>query len=95
MHEIKRILNMSLLRLLLKVLLFRCRCEKCLEKRKSASISEEDSSAELRKKNICQGPAPSANIELASLEKRKTTTEGREQSARAGEEIILRVPKNC
>ena len=66
----------------------RCRCDKCVKKRKSES--ELDSLAPTRK-NKSLAPAPSANIHLETLQRRKTISEGHPQQR--GEEIILKVPQ--
>ena len=66
----------------------RCRCDKCVKKRKLEP--ELDSLAPTRKNKSLAPAAPSANIRLESLQRRKTTSEGRQQR---GEEIILKVPQ--
>ena len=71
-------------------MIFRCRCEKCLEKRKSCSVSDEEaSSVKLRKKNICQGPASSTNMGIEITEVQNNDDGARPSR---GEEIVLRVP---
>ena len=70
--------------------IFRCRCEKCLEKRRSCSVSDEEaSSVKLRKKNICQGSASSTNMGIEITEG-QNISEG--TSTSRGEEIVLKVP---
>ena len=74
-------------------MIFRCRCEKCLEKRKSCSVSDEEaSSVKLRKKNICQGPASSTNNMGIEITEGQNNDNGARSSP--GDEIILKVP-NC